>query len=211
MSQPRFYLLGVCWFCGLALLLARPGWSQGLPERADQGAASTAAGEAAPAYTVQLVERAQTDYLAAKEGKGKAAAEAKLERYVDKYAQHGIERDKQVLKRLRALFGEDFSLYWEVSRVQTPIDGDGEAIRLRGCKPHDCDSNAAVVVIWRDGVYQALLTRDDIHATYYGPPIDGPAAVEKEKRFLAWFEKDDMFGLGRVSVEQIEAVLRRRW
>ncbi len=210
MPSPRSCLLCACWLCGLVLLTAGPVWTEVSPERSIQGAAQPAAGQPVAGPTVRLLEREQAILASAGGKKGKTTAPL-LKRFLGKYAFESAERDKQVRQRLRDLFGTEYVVYQRVSGVQSPIAGNDSFIVLDGCKAHDCASNAALVMLWQEGTSQAVITLDDVHSTYYGPPIKGPQDVDREKRFLRWMRDTEVLSPCQRNVDHIEAALRRRW
>jgi hypothetical protein len=135
----------------------------------------------------------------------------RLKGYLGKYPYESAERDRRVGLRLRQLFAEKYPLYKKISTVQNTIEGTESFIVLHGCKAHQCDSHNVIVMLWEDGFSQALTTEDYSHSTYYGPPLAGPADVEREKRFLKWIRGTKISSACKDNIEQIEAALSRRW
>jgi hypothetical protein len=143
--------------------------------------------------------------------KGAGKGLAPLKDYIGKYPYESAERDQRVRQRLRQLLAKDYPLYKEISVVQNPIEGNDSFIVMHGCKPHACDSHNVIIMLWEDGFSQALTTEDYLRSTYYGPPLAGPADVEREKRFLEWIRGTKILSACKDNIEHVGAVLGRRW
>jgi hypothetical protein len=82
---------------------------------------------------------------------------ADLTRYVGQYPTDLFEGVPSLKPRLRTLLGANYKSFFDRLEVQMPIENDGGALVVRGCMPHLCTIDEAILVISQDSkLYVAI-------------------------------------------------------
>ena len=101
--------------------------------------------------------------------------------YVGKYPSELFQSVPAVKSRARQLFGASFKSFTDRMQVETSITRNIDAIVLRGCKPHLCTIDEAILMVdLNDGKVYGALKFNGKFRVFKGDRAEMPAVLKRE-------------------------------
>jgi len=107
-----------------------------------------------------------------------------LEKYAGKYPNEMFRDVPAIKTRLRQLLGTNYNEFIDRMQVQVPFEKDGDVLVTRGCMPHSCTIEEAILAIDLNdaSVYVALKMDSEISKTF---PANRSRLPDALKRAMA--------------------------